>query len=166
MLPLTPTLNLIAEGLVGQGIGRYASTIGADVVASPSGKIVPITAFHFMGGLEWHPTKEWDIYAYYGVEHYARTAYAATPIGYGSPLADLSGCAVEDPGIQPCQAANATISQAQPGFWYRVITSDVGSVALGLSYAYTHRTVWSGANGVQPWGEEHTIMTTVRYYLP
>jgi DNA-binding beta-propeller fold protein YncE len=26
-------------------------------------------------------------------------------------------------------AANAPISQAQPGFWYRVITSDVGSVA-------------------------------------
>lgn len=166
VLPLTSTLNLIAEGLVGQGIGRYASTIGADVVASPSGKIVPIAAFHFMGGLEWHPTKEWDIYAYYGIEHYARTAYAGTPIGYGSPLADLSGCAVEDPGIQPCQAANATISQAQPGFWYRVITSDVGSVALGLSYSYTRRTVWSGANGVRPWGEEHTIMTTVRYYLP
>lgn len=49
---------------------------------------------------------------------------------------------------------------------HRVITSDVGSVALGLSYSYTHRTVWSGANGVRPWGEEHTIMTTVRYYLP
>ena len=166
VLPLTSTVNLIAEGLVGQGIGRYASTIGADVVASPSGKIVPITAFHFMGGLEWHPTKEWDVYAYYGIEHYARTAYAATPIGYGSPLADLSGCAVEDPGMQPCQAANATISQAQPGFWYRLITTDVGSVALGLSYSYTHRTVWSGANGVRPWGEEHTVMTTVRYYLP
>jgi hypothetical protein len=166
VLPLTPSLNLIAEGLVGQGIGRYASTIGADVVASPSGKIVPITAFHFMGGLEWHPTKDWDVYAYYGVEHYARTAYAATPIGYGSPSADLSGCAVEDPGTQPCQAANATITQAQPGLWYRVITSDVGSVALGLSYSYTHRAVWSGANGVRPWGEEHTVMTTVRYYLP
>lgn len=166
VLPLTPTLNLVAEGLVGQGIGRYASTIGADIVASPSGKIVPITAFHFMGGLEWHPTKEWDVYAYYGIEHYARTAYAATPIGYGSPLANLSGCAVEEPGTQPCQAANATITQAQPGLWYRVITSDVGIVALGLSYAYTYRTVWSGSNGLRPWGEEHTMMTTIRYYLP
>jgi len=166
VLPLTSTINLIAEGLVGQGIGRYASTIGADVVASPSGKIVPIPAFHFMGGLEWHPTKEWDVYAYYGIEHYARTAYAATPIGYGSPFADLSGCAVEGPGTQPCQAANATITQVQPGIWYRVITSDIGSVALGLSYSYTHRTVWSGSNGLRPWGEEHTMMTTIRYYLP
>lgn len=166
VLPLTSTLNLMAEGLVGQGIGRYASTIGADVVASPSGKLVPITAFHFMGGLEWHPTREWDVYAYYGVEHYARIAYAATSIGYGSPLADLSGCAMEDPGTQPCQASNATIIQAQPGIWYRMITSDVGSVALGLSYSYTHRTVWSGSNGLRPWGEEHTMMTTVRFYLP
>lgn len=166
VLPLTPTLNFIAEGLVGQGIGRYASTIGADLVASPSGKIVPIAAFHFMGGLEWHPTKEWDIYAYYGVEHYARTAYTGTLIGYGSPSADLSGCAVEDPGTRPCQPANATISQVQPGFWYRMVTSDVGSIALGLSYSYTHRTVWSGSNGVRLWGEEHTVMTTIRYYLP
>lgn len=166
VLPLTQTVNLMAGGLAGQGIGRYASTVGADIVASPSGKIVPITAFHFMGGLEWHPTKEWDVYAYYGIEHYARTAYAGTPIGYGSSLADLSGCAVEDPGTQPCQAANATITQVQPGIWYRMITSDVGSVALGLSYSYTHRTVWSGSNSLRPWGEEHTIMTTVRYYLP
>lgn len=166
VLPLTRKLNLIAEGLVGEGIGRYASTIGADVVASPSGKIVPIKAFQFMAGLEWHPGDDWDVYAYYGMEHYARTAYAGTPIGYGSPLADLSGCGVEDPEIRPCQAANETVSQVQPGFWYRMITSDIGIVALGLSYSYTHRTVWSGLNGVQPWGEEHMIMTTIRYYLP
>ena len=56
--PLASTLNLVAEGLVGQGIGRYASTTSADVVASPLGRIIPITACHFMGGLEWHPTKE------------------------------------------------------------------------------------------------------------
>jgi hypothetical protein len=61
VLPLTRKLNLIAEGLVGQGIGRYASTIGADVVANPSGKIVPIAAFHLMGGLEWHPGDDWDV---------------------------------------------------------------------------------------------------------
>jgi hypothetical protein len=96
VLPLTSNLNLIAEGLVGEGIGRYASTIstiGADIVASPSGKIVPIPAFQFMGGLEWHPSDDWDVYAYYGLEHYARTAYAGTPIGYGAPLADLTGSA-------------------------------------------------------------------------
>ncbi|MDF0652517.1 MAG: hypothetical protein P0121_13725 [Nitrospira sp.] len=166
VLPVTPRLTLIAEGLVGQGIGRYASTIGADVVASPSGRVVPIPAVHFMAGLEWHPGDDWDVYAYYGLEHYARTAYAGTSIGYGSPLADLSGCGVEDPGTQPCHAGNQTVSQVQPGFWYRMINSDLGIVALGLSYQYTHRTVWSGLGGIQPWGEQHTIMTTIRYYLP
>lgn len=141
---------------MGRGIGRYASTIGADVVASPTGKIVPIEAFHFMGGLEWHPGHDWDVYTYYGVEL----------IGYGSHFSDLSGCGVENPGTRPCQAANATVSQAQLGFWYRIINSDVGIVTLGLSYSYTHRTVWSGLNSVRPWGEEHTTMTTIRYYLP
>jgi hypothetical protein len=158
VLPLTATVNLIAEGLVGQGIGRYASTIGADVVASPSGKLIPITAFHFMGGLEWHPTKEWDVYAYYGVEHYARTAYAATAIGYGSPLADLSGCAVEDPGTQPCQAANATITQAQPG----LVPDDhhgCGECRAGavLFLHTSHRVVrikWSTAVGGRTYGND------------
>lgn len=159
VLPLTPTVNLIAEGLVGPGIGRYASTIGADVVASPSGKIVPIMTFHFMGGLEWRPTKEWDVYAYYGIEHYARTAYAATPIGYGSPLADLSGCAVEDPGTQPCQAANATISQVQPGLWYRVHHLGCGKRRAGtvLFLHASHRMVrgqWSPAVGGRTYDDD------------
>jgi hypothetical protein len=166
VLPLSSKLNFIAEGLIGQGIGRYASTIGADVAASPSGKVVPIPSFHALAGLEWHPTTEWDIFAYYGFEHYARIAYDGSPIGYGSPLADLSGCSVENPVTLPCQAGNATVSQVHPGFWYRIIESDVGIVAIGLSYSYTHRSVWSGLNNAHPWGEEHIGMTSLRYYLP
>ncbi len=166
VLPITPTLNIIAEGLVGKGIGRYASTVGADVVASPSGKVVPIAAFHFMTGLEWHPTTDWDVYAYYGLEQYARTAYSGTVIGYGSPLANLSGCDIENPGTRPCQAANMAVSQIQPGVWYRIIDTDVGIVAAGLSYSYTHRAIWSGLKGARPWGEEHMSMVSIRYYLP
>lgn len=166
VLPVTSTLNIIAEGLVGKGIGRYASTVGADVVASPSGTVVPIASVHFMTGFEWHPTTDWDVYAYYGFEHYARTAYGATPIGYGSPLADLSGCAIENPGTLPCQAGNRAVTQVQPGVWYRIIDSDIGIVATGLSYSYTHRSIWSGLEGARPWGEEHMGMVSIRYYLP
>lgn len=166
LLPVGPTLNIIVEGLIGKGIGRYASTIGADVVASPSGRVVPIAAFHLMTGFEWHPTTDWDVYGYLGLEEYARTAYSGTSIGYGSSLANLGGCAVENPGTLPCQAANRVVTQIQPGAWYRLIDSDIGIVAVGLSYSYTHRSIWSGLEGVRPWGEEHMGMASIRYYLP
>lgn len=166
VLPLTPTLNFIAEGLVGQGIGRYGSTMGTDVIASPSGKVVPIPGVQLMGGLEWRPSTAWDVYVYYGLEHYARTTYIGTSIGYGSTLANLSGCSVENPGPLPCQAGNETISQIQPGLWYRFIDTDIGIVAVGLSYSYTHRSIWSGLDGARPWGEQHMSMVSLRYYLP
>ena len=166
VLPIMPTLNIIAEGFVGKGIGRYASTVGADAVASLSGKVVPIAAFHFMMGLEWHPTTNWDVYAYYGLEQYARTAYSGTVIGYGSPLANLSGCGIENPGTLPCQAANMAVSQIHPGVWHRIIDTDIGVVAVGLSYSYTHRTIWSGLEGARPRGEEHMSLVSIRYYLP
>ena len=35
----------------------------------------------------------------------------------------MSPVRINRPRAQPCQAANATISLAQPGFWYCVITS-------------------------------------------
>src|SRR3989442_8894739 len=40
ILPVHSTLNFIVEGLSGAGIGRYASSVGADVVARPDGTVV------------------------------------------------------------------------------------------------------------------------------
>lgn len=166
LLPLASSLDFIAEGLVGSGIGRYASGVGTDVSVRPDGSIVAIPGFQLMTGLEWHPTKEWDTYLYYGMEYYERTALGggASAIGYGSPLADLSGCASEITGT--CQAANKTITQVQPGFWYRIVQSQSGIAAIGASYAYVRRDVWSGLNGIQPKGENNIAMVSFRYYFP
>ena len=171
-LPIAPTLDLIAEGLVGSGIGRYAAAVGPDVAAGPDGRVVPIRSFQIMTGLEWHPSSAWDIYAYYGLEYYERTALNGANIGYGSPGADLSGCAVEIPGT--CQAANKTVSQIQPGFWYRIFQGRMGTGAIGMSFSYTQRQIWSGQNSTlglgpgnfQPRAEENMVMTSFRYYLP
>lgn len=166
LLPIASTLDFIAEGLVGSGIGRYASGVGTDIAVRPDGSIVTIPGFQFMTGLEWHPTQKWDTYLYYGIEYYERTPLGggATAIGYGSPLADLSGCASEITGT--CQAANKTISEIQPGFWYRILQSQMGIAAVGASYAYLKRDVWSGLNGVQPKGENNMVMVSFRYYFP
>src|SRR2546426_2445704 len=91
ILPVHSTLNFIVEGLSGAGIGRYASSVGADVIAKTDGTVVPIRATQIMTGFEWKPTPAWDWYAYYGYEYYDRAAYGGNNVGYGSPLNNLSG---------------------------------------------------------------------------
>ena len=166
ILPVHSTLNFIVEGLSGAGIGRYASSVGADVIAKTDGTVVPIRATQIMAGLEWKPTSAWDLYAYYGYEYYDRASYGG--VGYGSPLNDLSGCS-SDPPAGVCQAANKTVWQLHPGFWYRFFQGRAGIAAVGLDYSYTHRQLWQGLNGTSvahPNGRENIVMVSFRYYLP
>jgi hypothetical protein len=168
ILPVHNTLNFVVEGLSGAGIGRYASSVGADVIAKTDGTVVPIRATQIMTGLEWKPTSAWDWYVYYGYEYYDRAAYAGTNVGYGSPLNNLSGCS-SDPPAGVCQAANKTVWQLHPGFWYRFFQGRIGIAAVGLDYSYTHRQLWQGLNGtsvLQPNGRENMVMASFRYYLP
>jgi hypothetical protein len=170
VLPATKKLDVILEGLAGLGIGRYGDSVGPDVTLRPDGTIVPIRALQTLAGLEWHPSSKWDLYAYGGDEYYGRSAYV-TPdgkgTGYGSPLANNSGCSVESPtDTQLCQAQTRTIWQVQPGFWRRFYKGPSGTVQFGMSYSYTYRNTWTGANRLQPKAIENMIMTSFRYYLP
>jgi len=171
ILPVHSTLNFIVEGLSGAGIGRYASSVGADVIAKTDGTVVPIRATQIMAGLEWKPTSAWDLYAYYGYEYYDRASYGG--VGYGSPLNNLSACSSDPPsGIAgACLAANKTVWQLHPGFWYRFFQGRAGIAAVGLDYSYTHRQLWQGTDAagaavLQPNGKENIVMASFRYYLP
>jgi len=170
ILPATKKLDVILEGLVGNGIGRYASGLGPDVTVRPDATIVPLRTLQTMAGVEWHPTSRWDWYVYGGDEYYSRTSYTNTtgqPVGYGSPLNNNSGCQVESPtATQPCQAQTRSLWQVQPGFWYRFYKGSAGTVAMGMSYSYTNRSTWVGLDTLQPKGIENTVMTSFRYYLP
>jgi hypothetical protein len=170
ILPATKKLDVILEGLAGNGIGRYASGLGPDVTLRPDAAIVPLRTLHAMAGLEFHPTSRWDLYVYGGDEYYSRMSYtnsAGQPVGYGSPLNDNSGCQLESPtASQPCQAQTRNLWQVQPGFWYRFYKGPAGTVAMGMSYSYTNRSTWVGLDGLQPKGIENIVMTSFRYYLP
>jgi hypothetical protein len=170
ILPATKKLDVILEGLAGNGIGRYASGLGSDVTLRPDATIVPIRTLHAMAGLEWHPTSSWDWYVYGGDEYYSRMSYinsAGKPVGYGSPLNDNSGCQLETPtASQPCQAQTRNLWQVQPGFWYRFYKGSAGTVAMGMSYSHTNRSAWVGLDGLQPKGVENMVMTSFRFYLP
>jgi hypothetical protein len=39
-------------------------------------------------------------------------------------------------------------------------------VQFGMSYSYTYRNTWVGANRLQPKAIENMIMSSFRYYLP
>ena len=170
ILPATKKLDVILEGMAGNGIGRYASGLGPDVTLRPDASIVPLRTLQTMAGLEWHPTPKWDWYVYGGDEYYSRASYVGAtgqPVGYGSPLNNNSGCQVESPtATQPCQAQTRSLWQVQPGFWYRFYKGPAGTVALGMSYSYTVRDTWVGLDSLQPKGIENIVMTSFRYYFP
>jgi hypothetical protein len=170
VLPVTKKLDAILEGLAGVGIGRYGDSVGPDVTLRPHGTIVPIHGLQTMAGLEWHPATNWDLYAYGGDEYYGRSAYvnaSGKGTGYGSPLVNNSGCSIESPtATQPCEAQTRSIWQVQPGFWHRFYKGPAGTVQFGMSYSYTYRNTWVGANRLQPKAIENMIMSSFRYYLP
>jgi hypothetical protein len=170
ILPLTKKVDFIAEAMGGNGIGRYASGMGADVTLRPDGSIVPLRTYHLMAGVEAHPGSRLDLYLYGGSEYYGRAAYldsTGKPVGYGSPLNDLSGCSLETPAAsQSCQAQTKNLWQIQPGFWYHLYKGPMGTAQLGASYSYTYRNEWAGVGSPQPKGIENIVMTSFRYYFP
>jgi hypothetical protein len=169
IVPIAKKTDFIVEGLIGTGIGRYASGLGFDVTLRPNATIVPIRTLQTMGGIEAHPG-QFDFYVYGGVEYYARAPYlnaAGLPVGYGSPFTNNSGCSIEVPlATQPCDAQNRSLWQLQPGYWYKFYKGPAGTLSIGMSYSYTQRSTWRGLGGLQPKGIENIVMSSFRYYLP
>src|ERR1700756_1640435 len=71
------------------------------------GPLLPFAPLQTMLGIEAQPGSRWDLYVYGGDEYYSRAAYMTPPglpVGYGSRLNNNSGCQLEVPGTQPCEA--------------------------------------------------------------
>jgi hypothetical protein len=68
-------LDVVAEAMGGDGVGRYGSAQLADLTIRPDGTQALIRTAHGLARLEFHPTKMLDIYAYYGLEYAWRAAY-------------------------------------------------------------------------------------------
>jgi hypothetical protein len=85
--------------LGGSGVGRYGTSTIQDVTIRPDGTLAAIKSYQALASLEWHATPKLDIYAYVGGEYGGRTAYvnpiSGAGVGYGSPLANNSGCRTE-----------------------------------------------------------------------
>jgi hypothetical protein len=67
--------DLLIKGVAGDGIGRYGSAQLADLTLRPDGTEALVRTVHGIGGVELHPNKAFDFYAYYGAEYAFRAAY-------------------------------------------------------------------------------------------
>jgi hypothetical protein len=169
-LPITRKLDFIAEGLAGEGIGRYSSGGGPDITIHPDGSPVPIRQLHASLGLEYHPSRKLSLFTYAGNEYYQRAAYVNSNglgVGYGSPLIYNGNCQLEVPipGLPDCTAQNRDIQQAIGGFWYRFYKGPYGTLQYGMNYERLRRNTWYAVAG-QPQGTEDVVMTSVRFVLP
>lgn len=172
ILPVVPKkVDVILEGLVGRGLGRYATGSMPDVTINPvTGKLLPLRAAHFMGGVEVHPTPKLDIYAYGGNEYTGRydlsTLHSGATAGYGSRLTSYTGCVQSNEvAMNSCSGPNRDIYEVTGGFWYRFYKGPYGTLQYGNQFAYFHRSLWSGV-GVAPTGNDAVGYSTVRFYLP
>jgi hypothetical protein len=163
--------DLVIQALAGVGIGRYGPAGGVDAVIKPDGSIEPVKGGIAMVGLEAHPTPTTDFYIYGGAEYYYRTLYstgttAATTgnIGYGVLTANQAGCAFE---LGTCAGDNKVLFEITPVLWHSFYKGPAGTLRMGLEYEFYRRNLWhSAANPTTPHGDQHVIMTAIRWFFP
>ncbi len=164
IFPVVPKrLDLQANFLAGDGIGRYGSVGLPDVAVQPNGALAPIPEFQVLLGAVGHATPALDLYAYAGMEDATRTAFTVkgVPFGYGNGLYNNTGCLIQ--GSSACAANTNRVWQVTGGFWWDVYKGDYGKMRVGGQGSYTERQVFPGLGG-GPSTNEGIFMASLRYY--
>ncbi len=181
-------LSIGLKGLWGKGMGRYGSSTIADITLRPDAEIDPLKAFSALSTVELNPNKRLSIYFNYGGDYVYRDYVGKE--GYGSPLANMSGCHTEPApgnggagayggggtGFNPatpssCGNQNKDVQEFTAGYWYNIYSGPQGRLRYGLQYSRIERDIWSGAGGTtNPGGGangvDNMFFTSFRYYLP
>ena len=174
LLPVVPKyLDFQASALYGRGIGRYGTSLVADVTIAPDGSLAPITALQALVGVVAHPWEGLDVYAYAGMEKFEAKFFNAggVPFGYGNPDFNNTGCMFPSAtsfagGAAPlggCVANTRRIAEITTGFWQNIFKGDYGRVAVGAQYAYVRKEAFGGVGGT-PKTDDNIVMTSIRYY--
>jgi hypothetical protein len=153
-------LDVQASGLVGRGIGRYASGQLPDVTFSPDGRVQPIRENVYLLGAVLHATKDLDLWTYAGEERDERAAFGT--IGYGNPLFVNTGCEIEGSAL-PCTGNTRALRQYSAGFWEKFYSGPWGHAQVGLQYSHIEREAFSSVGGA-PEARENMLYTSFRYY--
>lgn len=176
ILPVVPKkVDIIAQGLMGNGVARYTDSSNVDVIIRPDGAVSPVRSYSGLAGIETHPNSKFDWYVYGGGEYLGRNAGSMTDLtgtvkqfGYGNPTLNLSGCYAPESSFS-CSANFKNLVQGTTGMYYRFYKGPYGTLQYGLQLSYTHKGTWTGVNGltsVNPSANETIVMTNFRYYIP
>ena len=159
ILPVCPDkLDIQANFMAGQGIGRYGSVQLPDFAFTPTGQIKTLTGYSALVGAVEHPTPSWDVYVYGGYEGVLRqnyseaTATTATSIGYG------------DLDLYTGQEQTSNVWQVTGGIWKRIYQGSWGKVQIGLQDSVTRRDAFGNNAGITQRAYENIIMTSFRFY--
>ncbi|HVN42059.1 MAG TPA: hypothetical protein VMT50_04695 [Steroidobacteraceae bacterium] len=156
LMPLMPKqLELQASFLIGDGVGRYGSAQMVDATYKSDGTLDAVKGKEFLVGLVGHPTKDLDLYAYWGREEMDKTVSAyynasgaiTGAAGYGNPLSNLSGCYYETGSCSLNAAggvANNKVEQFTGGLWWKFYRGPIGIFQVGLQGSYTKATAFEG----------------------
>jgi hypothetical protein len=148
-------VRLVLNGFYGDGAGRYIGGLVPDVIVRADGSIAPVTAYSWVGGFEVAPSKATGFYVYYsGVYADRKTAVDldGSFIGFGYPGAS--------------NAADRVIDEATAGFtWVLWKYENLGSLQLGVQYAYVRVRPWSAGGGPDR-AQTQMVLSQLRYNLP
>lgn len=175
---ISKRLDFQSNGLIGRGIGSYATGQIADSAFQANGAPLAIREEVFNAGLIFHATPSIDIYAFGGLETaHQSTQTAAFLGGYGNPNANNSGC--QNLTIAATCAGNTKrVIEITGGFWDKLYKGSFGEVRVGAQYAYQQRelfqgngasaatatTAAAGALRYSPRQGDHIVYTSLRYY--
>ncbi|TWB48178.1 hypothetical protein FBZ92_13129 [Nitrospirillum viridazoti] len=165
ILPVVPKyVDIQLSTMAGQGIGRYGSSSLPDVTVNPYGRLSPITEVTAMAGVIGHPTSDWDLYAYYGLEQDDSKAFtvAGKAYGYGSGLAVNTGCYTENSPLA-CAGNTRSVREATAGFWWKFYHGNMGTMQFGMQGEYIRRDLFQGVGG-SPSTDDTVLYTAFRYY--
>ena len=163
---LPGVFDIQADGMYGDGIGRYGSGQLPDATFEPNGQIAPLTEDMEMVGGTWHSTPHLDFYVFAGREHEdAKAYYSGTSLyGYGNPLYENAGCFSLTAALtSKCVGNTQQIDQITAGLWGDPYSGDFGRMRIGVQYSYTERKAFEGVGG-RPVANDNMIFTSFRYY--
>ncbi len=178
-------LDFQGSGLIGTGISSYgAGQVGADATFGQNGAPVAIRGQIFNAGLIAHITPSIDVYGFAGLETYQQSTQGAgaTTLGYGSPVANNSGCfnsvtgGTSTANVPTCGGNTKRVWELTGGITDKLYKGQFGEVRVALQYAYQQRELFQGngggftpATGVgalpfAPKQNDQMVYTSLRYY--
>ncbi|MBQ5773373.1 MAG: hypothetical protein IIW09_00855 [Acetobacter sp.] len=164
ILPLSPhKMEMHLGGVVGKGIGRYGGAFLPGVTVNELGQPIPLFSAIASTGIVGHPTKNIDVYGYFGMQESGRSAWGNGQVygGYGSPYLVNAGCSYEG---GTCQGMTHRIIEGTIGAWWRFFKGRFGTVESGVQLIYAQRKLWSTYD--EPKGAKtdlSTLMLSFRY---